>query len=502
MLETVDLDAKLGRAAYDRVFRPLRDKLSILQRRIYEDGVPVVVVFEGWDAAGKGDSIEKLVGRIDPRGYEVHFIQRPTEDEALRPFLWRFWTRLPARGGIGIFDRSWYQRVLIDRVESEVQRRVWQSAFDEVNQFERMLAEDGTLIVKFWLHISRAEQRKRFERMEKSKYESFRVTRKDWKAHKHYARYGEAIEEMLERTSTPWAPWTVVPTTDRRYARVRIFETLADAMERALDAKAAAKAAPRPARPPPPPRKAARGRAPALAHTVLDDVDLGKKLTDHEYERELGRWQERLRELEYSCYEQRVPVVAVYEGWDAAGKGGSIRRLIGGMDPRGYKVIPIAAPKGDDASHHYLWRFWRQIPKAGHLAIFDRSWYGRVLVERVEGFATEEEWRRAYHEINEFERSLHNFGTVIVKFWLHVSKAAQLRRFQERERIASKRYKITDEDWRNRQKWDLYRPAVHDMITQTSTSYAPWTIVEADDKNWARVKACRTLAEAMANRLA
>jgi polyphosphate kinase 2 (PPK2 family) len=390
-------------------------------------------------------------------------------------------------------------------VEREVPRKVWQRSFDEINQFERTLADDGTLLVKFWLHISLAEQRRRFERMERSDYESFRVTGKDWKAHKRYDDYCEAVEEMLERTSTPWAPWTIVAATDRRYARVRVFETLAEATQRALDARAAATPPPDPPSRAEPtsksPLKRRRAPSPALAHTVLDEVDLGKRLTARQYEVELARWQKRLRELEYVCYERRAPVIVVYEGWDAAGKGGSIRRVIGGMDPRGYAVIPIAAPKGADATHHYLWRFWNKIPKAGHIAIFDRSWYGRVLVERVEGYCSEEQWRRAYHEINEFERSLHNFGAVVVKFWLHISKATQLRRFQERERIASKRYKITEEDWRNREKWDLYRTAVHDMISQTSTSYAPWTIIEAEDKNWARVRGVRTLAEAMAKRL-
>ncbi len=499
MLETLDLEVKLGREAYERVFRPLRDKLSVLQRQIFEARIPVVVVFEGWDAAGKGDCIEKLVGRIDPRGYEVHFIAGPTEDEALRPYLWRFWRRIPARGDMGIFDRSWYRRLLVERVDEEVPREVWLRSFDEINEFERMLADDGTLIVKFWLHISRAEQKRRFRRLERSDYESFRITGKDWKAHKNYARYREAAEEMIERTSTPWAPWTMVAATDRRFSRVRVFETLAEAMQRALDARAAA--APKGKAPAKAPTKPRRPPS-ALARTVLDDVDLTRKLAQGEYEKELSRWQKRLRELEYLCYERRAPVVVVYEGWDAAGKGGSIRRVIGGMDPRGYAVIPIAAPKGADATHHYLWRFWNEVPKAGHIAIFDRSWYGRVLVERVEGFCAEAEWRRAYHEINEFERSLHHFGTVIVKFWLDISKETQLRRFRERERIASKRYKITEEDWRNRGKWDLYRAAVHDLVTQTSTSYAPWTLVEAVDKNWARVRGVRVLAEAMERRLA
>jgi AMP-polyphosphate phosphotransferase len=492
MLDTVDLDRQLDRATYERNFRPLRDQLSALQRSIFEAKVPVLLVFEGWDAAGKGDTIEKVLGRVDPRGYEVHVTRAPTEEEQLRPYLWRFWNRLPERGTIGIFDRSWYRRVLGERVDGEAPKKSWESAYEELNQFERMLVDDGTLVVKFFLHLSKAEQRRRLQRMEKSEYESWRVTRRDWKAHSRYGRYAKAVDEMLERTSTAWAPWTVIPATDKRYRRVRVFETLCEAFAKALERHHERLAAP---------KKPAKALPPRLNQSVLDAVDLKKKLTPARYEKELSRWQGRLRQLEFACYEARVPVVVAYEGWDAAGKGGNIKRLVGSLDPRGYSVIPIAAPKGDEATHHYLWRFWKKLPKAGHLAVFDRTWYGRVLVERVEGFCTEAEWRRAYHEIIEFERSLVGSGAVLVKFWLHVSKAEQLARFKERQKDAARRYKITDEDWRNREKWDQYYGAVSDMITQTSTASAPWTIVEAQDKLWARVKCLQTVVEAIERRL-
>ena len=497
MLETLDLDKKLSKAAYDKSFRPLRDKLRELQQRCYEAKVPVLVVFEGWDAAGKGDSIEKVVGRLDPRGYKVHPTYAPLEEERLRPFLWRFWTKIPARGEIAIFDQSWYRRVLADRVEKDVSREDVDLAWVEINQFERMLADDGTAIVKFWLHISAKEQKKRFERLEKSRYERWRVTRREWQAHKRYAKYLAAAEAMLERTGTTHAPWTVVEATDRHYRRVMVFKALADAMQRALDRRtheaddAKREGYTHAARP--------SVAVPALreVESVLDKVDLTRKLSEKKYGLELEKYQARLHELQFACFRARVPVVITYEGSDAAGKGGNIRRVIGPLDPRGYDVIPIAAPKGDDATHHYLWRFWNRVPKAGHFAIFDRTWYGRVLVERVEGFCTDDAWRRAYQEINEFERSLANFGTVIVKFWLQVSKDEQLRRFEEREHTDYKKYKITDEDWRNREKWDQYRQAVVDMLAHTSTSYAPWTIVEANDKLWARIKTMRTIVQAI-----
>jgi len=514
MLETVDLGRSIPKAAYERSFRPLRDRLAELQRRVYEAHVPVALVLEGWDASGKGDTIEKLVGRLDPRGYKVHAIHAPTPEEELRPFLWRFWTRVPARGEIAIFDRSWYHRVLVDRVEGDAPRWLWQQAYAEINAFERMLAEDGALVLKFWLHISADEQRRRFKKMERSRYDRWRVTKQDWKAHRRYPAYHQAAEEMLERTHTATAPWTIVEATDKYHRRLKVFETLARAMEAALGAR---ERAPRPPQVPPASAPGARPRtdgpaakgprqaprsAGAAERTVLDEVDLSRRLPERQYERELKKWQARLRELEFACYERRRPVVVVYEGWDAAGKGGNIKRVIGALDPRGYTVLPIAAPKGDDATHHYLWRFWNRIPKAGHFAIFDRSWYGRVMVERIEGFCGEAEWRRAYQEINEFELALHHFGAVVAKLWLHISKEEQLRRFEERQRVGFKRYKITDEDWRNREKWDLYRLAVAEAITGTSTTYAPWTIVEANDKNWARIKSMRTIAEAIEKGLA
>lgn len=491
MLETLDLDKRIEKDSYDKSFKELRDKLRDLQQETFDAKIPVAVLFEGWDAAGKGDCIEKLVGRLDPRGYKVHPIYEPLPEERLRPFLWRFWTKIPGRGEVAIFDRSWYGRVMVERVDGIATKQQWQSAYNEIAQFERMLTDDGSVIVKFWLHISEKEQRKRFEKIEKSKYDAWRVTKQDWATHQRYDEYLGAAEEMLERTSTAYAPWTIVEAHDKYYRRIKIFKTLADAMQSALNAKAEAAKPVRTAR--------ASVSVPALKEmeTVLDRVDLKKALSEKKFEEELEKYSVRLRALEFKCFEERMPVVIAYEGWDAGGKGGNIRRVIGSLDPRGYSVIPIAAPKGDEATHHYLWRFWRQIPKAGHLAIYDRTWYGRVLVERVEGFCAEAEWRRAYQEIKEFELSLANFGFVIVKFWLHISKEEQLRRFKEREKLEYKRFKITEDDWRNRDKWDLYRAAVVDMITNTSTTWAPWTIVEANDKYWARIKALRTIVEAI-----
>jgi polyphosphate kinase 2 (PPK2 family) len=299
---------------------------------------------------------------------------------------------------------------------------------------------------------------------------------------------------MLQRTSAAHAPWTVVEATDGRFARVKVFETVIEAIQQELRRRAAAPKA----NPEPMPKPEV---SPTREHTILDRVDTSLSMEREEYEEELDKLQKRIFQLEHEIYIARIPAVLVYEGWDAAGKGGNIKRLTRGLDPRGYEVVPIGAPTTLEKSHHYLWRFWNKVPKAGHITIFDRSWYGRVMVERVEGFCAEEEWRRAYREINEFEKQLAEFGTAIIKFWLHIDQEEQLRRFEARQQTPEKAWKITDEDWRNREKYEQYRVSVVEMLQRTSTTYAPWTILEANCKLYARVKALRTVAETLEDAL-
>lgn len=496
MLEQIDLTKKLSKNEFKKEFPNLQDKLRKLQNDLWEAGIPMLIVFEGWDAAGKGLVIEKLVSRLDPRGFKVHRIKVPLEEEKLRPFLWRFWIKTPAKGRMAILDRSWYGRVLVQRIDKEIKKKQLQETYEEIRSFERQLVDDGAVMVKFWLHISKKEQKKRFQACEADKYLAWKIEKEDWKHHRQYELYTLAAEEMLEKTSTSDAPWTVVEATDARWAHLKVFKTIFEAGLQGLDRKRR--------------RQAALKVKPVLdtetitrhVHpTILDKVDLGLKLDRKKYEGDLKKYACRIRELEFEIYQARIPVVIVYEGWDAAGKGGNISRLISELDPRGYEVVPIAAPSQEEKAHHFLWRFWSQFPKAGHITVFDRSWYGRVLVERIEGFCTEGEWRRAYQEIKEFEGNMANFGTVICKFWLHLSKQEQLRRFKERKSSDYKNWKITEEDWRNRGKRDQYEEAVLDMLENTSTTHAPWTIVEAEDKYWARIKTLRILSEAIERRL-
>ncbi len=494
MLGSLDLTRKIAKADYRKAKPDLELRLAALQRRARELGIPVLIVFEGWGASGKGTLINELYLPLDPRGLKVISSLAPVGDEKLRPFLWRFWCHTPARGRITIYDRSWYRRVVTDRVEEGVRGKVLQDAFGDILAFERQLAEDGTVIVKFFLHISAREQRRRFEKLESAKATAWRVTKADWKHNRQYDELLAASNEMIARTDSEFAPWTIVEAHDQRFATLKVFGTVIAALERRIADKEGGRPASRARRSPP--------VLPAeLEASVLDRVDLTRTLGEADYRRRLKRGQERLRELEHEVYRHRVPVVIVFEGWDAAGKGGNIKRATRNLDPRGYEVVPIAAPHDIEKAHHYLWRFWLEMPKAGHVTIFDRSWYGRVLVERVEGFCSESEWRRAYREINEMEQHLVHAGAVVLKFWLHIDQDEQLRRFKEREETPAKQWKITADDWRNRKKWNAYKAAVDEMLFRTDTPPAPWVVVESNCKRHARVKVLEKIIKSVERRL-
>ncbi|NUQ61598.1 MAG: polyphosphate:AMP phosphotransferase [Pirellulales bacterium] len=495
MLEFIDLGKKISKSDYAAVMDGLEARLGECQRAAQEAGVPVVLVFEGWDAAGKGEAINRLAQVLDPRGFRVNVVLTPNEEERYRPWMWRFWNELPPAGKFALFDHSWYSRVLRERLGDEVSESACREAYEEIRQFERQLADFGAVLVKFWLHIDRKEQKKRFRALEKDPATAWRVGESEWQQNQRYDVWRTAAEEMLEETSAGHSPWVIVEATQRKFVEVKVVETVVVAVEKAILRRASA---PKPVYAPMPKPQ----ESPTHEKTVLDRFDLGLTIDREDYERRLGELQERLFRLEHELYVARIPAVIVYEGWDAAGKGGNIKRLTRGLDPRGYEVIPVGPPNEEEKLRPYLWRFWRSLPKAGHIAIFDRSWYGRVLVERVEGYCTEEEWRRAYREITEFERQLADFGTVLVKFWLQIDPEEQLRRFQAREEIPQKKWKITTDDWRNREKWDQYRVSVVDMLQRTSTTHAPWTVLEANDKLYARIKALRTVAEALERAIA
>lgn len=503
MLEKIDLDKKLSKKESKAVIEELSKRLSYLQRACKTEQIPITIVFEGFGASGKGTMINQLIQPLDPRGFMVYSIQRHTAEEVRRPYLCRFFSKLPAKGRITLFDRSWYRRVLNDRIDKITTKEELECAFDDINNFEKLLIDDGMVIIKFFLYITKKEQKIRFEKLMKSKETAWRVKARDLRQNKHYKEYLEMNNEMLENTDTMYAPWSIIEAMDFQYAQVKIMKNVVARLEEELlKRKEIAKAQNQVTR---------IGNTEVVKATypnevesieevrthVLEGIDLSKDIRKKDYKKKLQKLEEKLALLHSDMRRKKVPVILVFEGWDAAGKGGAIKRLTRNLDPRGYEVNPISAPGDIERAHHYLWRFYNTFPRAGHLAIYDRSWYGRVLVERVEGFCSEEEWKRAYHEINEMEEHLSNFGAVIIKFWLHIDKEEQERRFKARQTNPEKSWKITKEDWRNREKWDEYVRAADEMFVKTSTTYAPWVVVEGNSKEYARIKVLETVAEAL-----
>ncbi len=493
MLDMLDLTVKLDKATYATELERLALQLRSLQAECREAQLPVIIALEGWAAAGKGSIVKELRDSLDPRGFRVHPIFPPEAHELGFPWLRRFWLRLPEAGTIGLFYHSWYTRLLEDRLFDRLPEARFPEATREVNAFERQLADGGAAIAKFFIHLSRDELKKRLKKYQADRFQAWRVRPEDWQQAKHYKQYRTLAEAMLAETSTGAAPWTLVEGNCRRWAVVKVLSETIATIASALDRH---RSQAQPPKPLPPQAELHPGEPDLLAR-----VDLSQALSRSKYERRLAEQQARLRSLQMEIDRQRLPVLILFEGWDAAGKGGAISRLTGMLDPRSYAVHSFSAPTAEERSHHYLWRFWRWLPAAGTIGIFDRSWYGRVMVERIEGFATETEWRRAYQEINEFESQLVSGGIVLVKVWLHISPEEQLRRFQERKDNPFKEYKLTEEDWRNRERWPLYEVAVNQMVQRTHTPVAPWTLIAAEDKFFARVAVVTAVADAIERRL-
>ncbi len=487
MLESVDTSLKTDKEHYKERLPWLKTGLRELQQHARETDVPAIVVFEGWDTAGKGDAIQHVTEVLDPRGFVVHYVSEPTEEERHQPWLRRFWERLPHRGQIAFFERSWYTRVLLERVERLAAPVRWKRAYEEIRQFERLLTDDGYLLIKFWMHISEKDQRKRLKAARKDPFRRFTVTDAEWVRHSHYSEYLEAAEDMLAKTESPNASWTIVEAADKRHRRLRVLEEISRQMTAGMERLEKRPVSPRSSIVVPeggPPRG------------PLDEVDLTHALDEKEYRARLEEAQLRLRAVQHEAHLTKVGIAIAYEGWDAAGKGGNIRRLVAALDPRGYAVVPVSKPTKEELGRNYLWRFWKEVPRKGNMTIYDRSWYGRVMVERIEGFCTSEEACRAYREINEFESQLVDSNIVVVKFWIHISAEEQIARFERRKDDPHKSWKLTEEDWRNREKWDKYVIAVNDMIERTSTDTAPWTIIEGNCKRWARVQALEAVCDA------
>ncbi len=485
MFESAELGHRIDKAAYNKALPELRAALLDAQMDLFASSrMPVLVLVSGQDGAGKGETINLLYEWMDPRFLSTLAFAGPTDEERERPPMWRYWRSLPPKGRIGIFAGSWYSEPISARINGELSLKELDARADQINRFEAMLANEGALILKFWFHLTKDAQRKRLKSLESDPRTAWRVTRWHWDRLKTFDRLQETAGHMLRMTNTPWAPWVVVDGSDDRYRSMTVGKTLLNALRTRL---AATEGPQTPVAP--------IVRVDTDGRNVLTALDLDLKLPDRQYRSELARWQGRLFELVRDERFQQRSLVCAFEGADAAGKGGAIRRICAALDARQYQVIPVAAPTEAERAQPHLWRFWHHLPRRGHLAIFDRTWYGRVLVERVEGFCSENDWLRAYNEINDFEHEMTAAGIIVVKFWLHTSREEQLRRFKEREKVEYKRFKITEEDWRNREKWDAYQQAVCDMVERTSTGDAPWTLVESNDKQYARIKVLRTVCE-------
>ncbi len=463
--------------------KSLRERLMAQQQEFRAKGLPIIVLVEGWASAGKGSLINELISEIDPRNYNVVSPVITPEAESRYPFLYPYANAIPENGKIMFYDSGWMEDCVRKYLHRDITKDEYRKRIRAVNEFERQLRDGGYLMLKFFVDISQEEQHKRIRALRESYETEWRVTQEDMWQHKEYKAFKEAYSEFMEKTGKV-IPWDVLDGSKRTLAARDALRLLVAQIDKALSEGRYV-------------GKPFKENFPLKKMPKLADVDLSPALSDEEYKLELKKLQKRLAELHNVIYRKKIPVILCYEGWDAAGKGGNIRRIARPLDPRGFDVMPIASPEPHEKNRQYLWRFWTRLPRSGHVCIFDRTWYGRVMVERLEGFCSEDDWKRAYNEINEFERQLTDWGAVVLKFWIHIDQDTQLARFNDRQNTPEKAWKLTEEDWRNREKWPQYEEAVDEMLEKTSTENAPWFIIESNDKKYARIKALKIVIKAL-----
>ena len=488
MLEKLDMKKKLSKSAYNEVMDVLGERLGLVQRLAREAKKPIIIVFEGWRGARRSAIINTMMQQMDARGFDVYSTVRMNEEEHKQPFFTFFWQHLPALGNIAVYHRSWYYLKTASEVNcKEGNANCCQNiSYDHINTFEKMLTDDNYIILKYFLHLSPEQQKENIAKNAKTLGKAWREVSPAIDESDKYEEYLERYEKMLEATDKVNAPWHLIAADDRRSAEIEIITSIVETVEKAIKTPVTA------------PTTVIR---PNTKYDVLGKINAYQELTKEDYKKELDKYQKRLKQLQIEMFKAQIPTVICFEGWDAAGKGGAIRRLTAALDPLGFSVHPVSAPNVVERQFHYLWRFWVHLPEAGNIAIFDRTWYGRVMVERIEGFAKDYEWQRAYDEIKDMEQQWAEHGFAIAKFWLQIDKEEQLRRFTDRQNDPMKQWKITDEDWRNRDKWEAYEEAVNEMLVRTDTSYAPWTVVEGNNKYYARLKVLKTIVELFEKKL-
>lgn len=465
-----------------------RSELVKQQQLIKERKLPVLVLLEGWGAAGKGTLIGNLIKDMDPRFFRAVTFKARNEEEQRKPFLWRYMETIPETGKFIFLDSGWMEETVDDVIAGRLDDTGLEARLEQIRIFERQLKDNGYLVVKLFLHIPQKEQKRRLDKLLKKKDTEWRVEKKDILQVKKRKKYEKLYDKVLEATNTGYVPWNIVNGVEEKQALLQVLNLLTNQIYQAVENA--------PVQP-----EILHKDYPLLKMPRLSQVPLDQDMSKEEYETRLKELQKRLGKLHNKIYRKRIPVIIAYEGWDAAGKGGNIKRLTGALDPRGFEVHPIASPEPHEKARHYLWRFYHRLPKTGHVAIFDRTWYGRVMVERLEGFCSKNDWKRAYNEINEFEKELSDWGAVVIKFWIHIDKDTQLARFNERQNTPEKQWKITEEDWRNREKWDEYEVAIDEMIEKTSTENAPWYIIQSNNKYYARIQAIQIVIDEIEKRL-
>ena len=484
MFEAIELHKKIPKKQFDEEVQQLRTELLQAQYALQGTDASVIVIVSGVEGAGKSEVVNRLNEWLDTRWIRNHAFWDESDEERMRPHQWRFWRTMPARGTMAVMFGSWYTQPIINHALGKAGEAELDVEMSHIEQLERMLTDDGHLIIKLWYHLSKDAQQEALKSKEK-----YRITKMARRFAKSYKAFAETSARAIRLTDTGNAPWYLIDAEDRRYRDLKTAKVLLQSLQEHLQRRAIAASEKK--------VTSSRTDAPVSGRTVFDNVDVDKKISDKDYRKQLKKYQEKLSRLAWQAYNSRRSLVAVFEGWDAAGKGGAIRRVTSALDARLYSVISVAAPTDEERARHYLWRFWRHLPRDGYVTLYDRSWYGRVLVERVEGFAAVDEWMRSYQEINDFEEQLHRHGTALAKVWVHISPEEQLRRFKEREVTPWKMHKITDEDWRNREKWDDYAQAVTEMVARTSTTYSPWTIIPGNDKKVSRLEVVKTLCKAL-----
>ena len=481
--DTAQSEEKKEKSGLKQEIRELRERLMAQQQLIREKKLPVIVLVEGWAGAGKGSLIGELISEIDPRFYNVTSPAVVPEAEERYPFLYPFAKAIPENGKIMFYNSGWMESAVRKFLRRDITKKEYRGRVRQVQEFERQLRDGGYLMLKLFLDIGEDEQKERLRAQKKNYETEWRVTEDDLWQHREYDQFKETYKDFMAETGET-VPWHVLDGEKRKKAVRDALRLLVELIDKGLEEGRYV-------------GKPFKEKFPLVAMPKLAEVDLSPTISDEDYDEQLKKLQKRLGELHNLVYRRKIPVVLCYEGWDAAGKGGNIRRIAKPLDPRGFDVMPIASPEPHELNRQYLWRFWTRLPRSGHICIFDRTWYGRVMVERLEGFCSEDDWKRAYNEINEFERQLTDWGAVVLKFWIHIDQDTQLARFTDRQNTPEKQWKLTEEDWRNREKWPQYEAAIDEMIEKTSTENAPWYIIESNDKKYARIKTLRLLIDAL-----